>query len=53
MYVRYSLMPVARTVEATAAGAHTGVMVDLDALGQIVGVELLDVAVVEVNGRRV
>jgi hypothetical protein len=53
VYVQYSAAPVARTVEATAGGAHPGVMVDLDELGQIVGVLLQDVATVTIDGEQV
>ena len=44
---------VARTMEATVLGQHTGIMVDLDAEGQIIGVEHLDVDTVEVDGKPV
>ena len=44
---------VARTIEATVLGQHTGIMVDLDAEGNIIGSEHLDVDTVEVDGKPV
>lgn len=53
VYVRY--LPrdthVARTVEAMVNGAHCGIMVDLDAQGEIIGVELLDAEAVQIDGQ--
>lgn len=41
---------VARTIEATVYGSHTGIMVDLDAEGHVIGVEVLNVDTVTIGG---
>jgi hypothetical protein len=49
VYVRYSREPVARTFAMAAPRGET-INVDFDAAGGVIGVELLDVASVEVGG---
>ena len=44
---------VDRTVEFTPAGTHTDVMIDLDVEGNVIGIEVLDVDTVQVDGREV
>jgi hypothetical protein len=50
VYVRYSHNRIAREYEVTVAGAKTPIVVDMDAAGEIVGVELLDAVDVTVDG---
>ena len=53
VYLRYSDAAVVRTKEVTVDGAHTDVHLDLDAEGNVIGVEVLDVDTVEIDGQRV
>jgi uncharacterized protein YuzE len=51
VYARYSNAAVVRTRVLMVDGAHTEIMVDLDAEGGVVGVELIDVEAVVMDGR--
>jgi len=52
VYLRYSEAAVVRTTSVvTMTGTQDHIHIDLDAEGNVVGVELLDVATIEIDGR--
>lgn len=51
VYLQYADSPIVRTRELVLDGRHTGLMADLNAEGEVIGVEALGVATVVVDGK--